>query len=120
MFDKQKLLILPIAALALTLSGGAFAYAKSPPSGNAVYGSTSPFVQDRYTNYAPMGVIKNTPTHKLAEAAVYGSTSPFVQDKYTNEAPAGVTKETANQKLAYAATGGSTNPFVQDRYTAQG
>lgn len=120
MFGKQKLLILPIAALGLTLSGAAFAQSTSQANGSAVYGSTSPFVQDSYTNQAPQGVTKETASQKLANAAVYGSKSPFVQDKYTSEAPAGITKETPRQKLAFAALSGSTSPFVQDKYTAEG
>lgn len=45
MFGKQKLLILSIADLGLTLSGAAFAQSTSPTVGNAVWGSTVPITQ---------------------------------------------------------------------------
>ena len=120
MFDKRKFLILPIAALALTMSGTAFANSNSQITEKAIYGSKSPYVQDQYTNQATPGVTKETAAQKLADKAVYGSTSPYVQDEYTNEATAGVTKETPAQKLADKAVGGSKSSFVQDEYTNQG
>jgi hypothetical protein len=85
MFDKKKIMILPLAALALTMSGTAFANSNNRLAEQAIYGSKNPIVQDMYTNEATAGVTKTTPVMKLSDKAVYGSKSPIVQDKYTNE-----------------------------------
>jgi hypothetical protein len=120
MFDKKKIFILPLAALALTVSGTAFANTNNQLAEQAIYGSKSPIVQDKYTNEATAGVTKTTPAMKLSDEAVYGLKSPIVQDKYTNEATAGVTKTTPAMKLSDHAVYGSKSPFVQDKYTNEG